>query len=74
MGSARFQNRIAAERWDVLEVDAPCASCSVRGCDRSAHYPHGGAFGEFWLCSRHRPLYREHDSILRCIRAIDSRP
>ena len=68
--SQRLLNRIASDRWDVLETEIPRASCSVRGCDRSARYAHSGEWSTFWLCSRHLPRYREHDRMLRRIRDI----
>ena len=68
--SVRSENRIAAERLDVLEDELPREQCHVRGCERQARYEWAGAFGTRWLCSAHRPLYREHDRILRRIRDI----
>ena len=62
--------REAVERLDVLEEELPRGACSVRGCGREPLCEWAGAFGTFWLCSRHRPLYRRHDSILRRIRDI----
>lgn len=63
-----------AERLDVLEPEEelPRGTCSVRGCDRSGlFYAWPGAWGLRYLCSRHRPLYREHDRILARIRSLD---
>lgn len=68
--SKRHQNREAAARLDVLEDELPREQCHVRGCERQARYEWPGAFGTRWLCSRHRPLYREHDRILKLIRDI----
>lgn len=68
MRSVRQQNIHASERWDVLETELPREQCHVRGCESQARYEWAGAFGTRWLCSRHRPLYREHDLILKRIR------
>ena len=68
--SKRSENRLAAERLDVLEDELPRGICSVRGCEREPRYPWAGAFGTRWLCSRHRPLYRVHDQILKRIREL----
>jgi hypothetical protein len=62
--------REAVERLDVLEDELPRGICSVRGCSQNARYAWAGAFGTRWLCSRHRPLYREHDRILARIRGL----
>ena len=71
--SIRGDNRLAAERWDVLEDELPRASCQVRGCSRDARYEHAGAFGTRWLCPRHRPLYRDHDAIVKRMRSFPDR-
>lgn len=69
--STRKNNIHAAERLDVLEDELPRGTCSVRTCGRgNPLYPWAGAFGTFWLCSRHRPLYRKHDVIVRRIRSL----
>jgi hypothetical protein len=62
--------RAAVERLDVLEDEIPRAICAARGCSRNGPYAWAGAFGERWLCSRHRTLYRTHDRILRRIRSL----
>ncbi len=68
---AREREQLAAsERLDVLEEDLPRGTCRVQGCERTPTYEWAGAFGTRWLCSRHRPLYRTHDSILRRIRSL----
>lgn len=63
--------RAASERLDVLEEILPRETCHVRGCCRQARYQWAGAFGERWLCSRHRPLYRTHQQILNRIRSLE---
>jgi hypothetical protein len=63
------KGRLASERMDVLD-EIPRGSCQVPGCSRQAHYEWAGEFGTRWLCSRHRPLYREHDRILARIRGL----
>ncbi len=65
--------REAVERLDILEDLLPRACCQVRGCSRTSYYAWAGAFGTRWLCARHRPLYREHDRLLRKIRSIPPR-
>ena len=68
---AREREQLAAcERLDVLEEELPRETCHVRSCTRHARFEWAGAFGTRWLCSRHRPLYREHDAILRRIRSL----
>ena len=37
MKSERFLNRLAAERYDVLEDELPRRQCHARGCERQAH-------------------------------------
>ena len=72
--SERYLNRMASDRLDVLESELPHTICQVRGCSRRADQAGAewaGAFGKsFWLCSRHRPLYRTHDRILKFIRSL----
>jgi hypothetical protein len=70
---SRRSNRLAAERLDVLEDELPRGTCHVTGCDREGRYEWAGAFGVRRLCSRHRPLYRKHDLILRRIRNLPER-
>lgn len=64
----RRQTYFSAEALDVLETEFPREQCHVRGCEGQARYEWAGAFGTRWLCAHHRPLYREHDAILRRIR------
>lgn len=66
--------REAIERLDVLEEDALRETCSVHGCRRTgAIYAVAGAFRTFYVCSRHRPLYREHARIVDRIRRLRDR-
>ena len=69
--SKRRENRYAAERLDVLEDELPRQGCQVPGCNRQSDYEWAGAFGTRWLCTRHRPLYRAHDRILKRIRRLN---
>lgn len=67
----RLETIIAGERFDVLEEEMPRETCSVDGCDRSAAiYAIAGQWRIFWVCSRHRPLYRTHQRILERIRSL----
>ena len=69
--SRRKENFLAADRWDVLEDEIPSGICQVRGCGRGdSLYEWAGAFGVRYLCSRHRPVYRVHDAIVRRIRNL----
>lgn len=69
---AREREQLAAsERLDVLEDEIPRETCSVRGCSNSAAiYAIPGAWRSFFVCSRHRPLYRTHQQILKHIRDL----
>ena len=64
--------REAVERLDILESDLPRGICSVRGCNRGDRLYEQAAFhgGTFYVCSRHRALYRTHARIVEKIRSL----
>ena len=64
--------REAVERLDILEEDLPRGICSVRGCNRGDRLYEQAAFhgGTFYVCSRHRALYRTHARIVERIRSL----
>ena len=64
--------RRAMERLDILEEDLPRGICSVRGCNRGDRLYEQAAFhgGTFYVCSRHRALYRTHARIVERIRSL----
>ena len=63
--------REAVERLDILEEDMPRGVCSVRGCNRGDRlYEQAGFHGTFYICSRHRALYRTHARIVERIRSL----
>ena len=64
--------RRAVERLDILEEDLPRGICSVRGCSRGDRLYEQAAFhgGTFYVCSRHRALYRTHARIVERIRSL----
>jgi len=65
------QDRLAQERLDILEAELPRGVCSVRGCNRGDRlYEQGGFHGAFYVCSRHRALYRTHARIVEKIRSL----
>ena len=50
--------------------DIPRSTCSVRGCEGEARYEQAGFHGTFWVCARHRALYRTHARIVEKIRSL----
>lgn len=77
MNTRDRQAALAAERLDVLEEpdELPVGICAVRGCSRGGmYYPQPSiAGGVRFICSRCRALYRDHDAIVRRIRALPER-
>lgn len=69
--STRYQNRMGAERLDVLEGPPPKKGCNASGCGKLVVYRRAGPFSMRRLCEEHARLYFVHDRILE--RALEIR-
>lgn len=71
-------NRMAAERFDVLEGPPPPKGCNAkssygRRCGNRVDVRYPDHFGFRRLCSHHEAVYRKHDKAINFIRSIPPR-
>ncbi len=71
--STRYQNRMGAERLDVLEPPLGKKGCNAFGCGKLVVYRRAGPFSTRRLCSEHARLYFVHDRIVERILALPNR-